>query len=48
MSLAEIVEEADKIAWNPQIPLKYWVGALEALYREASSVGHRTSCAERP
>ena len=34
MSIAEIAEEADKISWNPQIPLKYWVGALEALYRE--------------
>ncbi len=34
LSIKEISEEADKYTWDPNIPLKYWTRALEALYRE--------------
>ncbi len=47
MSPKELVRVAEMFEWRPQIPLKFHIGSLDAMYREVSRQergGRERSC----
>lgn len=44
---SELAREAERFEFNPLIPLKNYVGALDTLYREVRWQGYAMRCAWR-